>query len=187
MEINIIEVSNFLAWLGGLTGVILLLMLLSSIILGADYDIDIDTDTDGPSMGGIKSLLTFLSISSLTIRAIILHSDWSWTVAILSGVAAGIISVFILIAVFRLLLAQEEDGSWQLWESIGKVGRVYVPIHTETSGKVLVDINDVEREVLAKSKYSENHATGEEVLIVEATDKYVIVTQYKAQSKKETT
>ena len=74
-------IIDLLAWIGGITGSLLLIMLFSSIVLGSDFDIDFDADADGGSMGILKSILTFVSIASLTIRALALHSSFSWILA----------------------------------------------------------------------------------------------------------
>ncbi len=175
-------IIDLLAWIGGITGSLLLLMLFSSIVLGSDFDIDFDADADGGSMGILKSVLTFTSIASLTIRALAMHSSFSWLLAILFGIGAGIVAVLILYSIFRLLLGQQEDGSWKLWDAIGKVGRVYVPIPENGEGKIIVAINKVEREILARSKDSISIGTGAEVLVVETENKILVVTPYQPKS-----
>ncbi len=175
MDLSLI--ADILAWIGGISGVTLLIMLVFSIFSGSDLDIDLESDTDGEGFGVVKSILTFVAISSLTIRAVALHSAWSWTLAILTGIAAGVVAVFILILLFRFLLGQQEDGSWKMWQAEGKVGRVYIPIPTSGVGKVVVTINGADREIEARTREGHALSTGTKVLVTEARKNFLIVSE----------
>lgn len=175
MDIHLI--ADILAWIGGICGVALMIMLLFSIFSGSDLDIDLETEADGEGFGIVKSILTFVAIASLTIRAVALHSSWSWTYAILTGIVAGLLAVFVLILLFRFLLQQQEDGSWKMWQAEGKTGIVYVPIPTRGVGKVVITINGADREIEAKTREGHALATGTKILVTEAKKNYLIVSE----------
>lgn len=175
MDLNFI--ADILAWIGGICGVTLMIMLLFSILSGSDLDIDLESDTDSEGFGIVKSILTFVAISSLTIRAVTLHSTWSWVYAIITGIAAGAVAVFILILLFRFLLGQQEDGSWKMWQAEGKVGTVYVPIPTSGVGKVVITINGADREIEAKTREGHALTTGTKVIVTEAKKNYLVVSE----------
>jgi membrane protein implicated in regulation of membrane protease activity len=168
-------VAELLAWIGGICGVALLVMLLASILMGADWDFDFEADTESEGFGILKSILTFVSIASLTIRAIALHSSWSWTYAILTGIGAGIVAVLILYLLFKFLLGQQEDGSWKLWEAEGKIGEVYVPIPENGVGKVIVQVGGADRELDAKSRTGEALPTHTKIIVSHTENGLVVV------------
>lgn len=168
---------DILFWVGVSTGGFLLGLMLLSLVLGHDFDfhLDLDTDVDSEGFGFFKSLLAFVSVGTLTTRAILLNSTWSWSIAVGFGVVAGIVAIFLLAKFLQLLLLQQEDGTIQLWETKGKVGTVYVPIQKDGIGRINVTVKNSNLELQAKSDTGEAIGTGHKVLIVDTEETCVIV------------
>ena len=181
------EIINLLFWAGTIAGGLLILLLLISIIGGMDFDGDVDADAGGDmdahadgsatdaGLGLLKTLLTFISVGAFTARAIFMNTSWSWTLVILAALVAGVAAVLLLTWFFRWLLRNQEEGTWYLWQAEGKVGSVYVPIPPEGKGRITVMIDDVNREMAAKSDNGRTLATHEKVMVVEAKENYVVV------------
>ena len=181
------EIINLLFWAGTIAGGLLILLLLISIIGGMDFDGDVDADaggdmdahSDGSSadagLGLLKTLLTFISVGAFTARAIFLNTSWSWTLVILSSLIAGGVAVMLLTWFFRWLLRNQEEGTWHLWQAEGKMGTVYVPIPPDGKGRITVLIDEVNREIAARSENGRQLATHEKVMVIEAKKDYVIV------------
>ncbi len=181
------DILNLLFWAGTIAGGLLILLLLISIFAGMDMggDVDVDAggdmdahadaDASGASLGILKTLLTFISVGAFTARAIFLNTSWSWALVITSALIAGVVAVLLLTWFFRWLLKNQEEGNWRLWQAEGKVGSVYVPIPPGGKGRVIVQIDNVNREMAAKSENARTLGTHEKVLVVEAKEDYVIV------------
>lgn len=175
-----------LFWAGTLAGGVLILLLLFSIfsgleIGGGDVDVDLDSDADGSvdeGFGVIKTLLTFISVGAFTGRAILLNTSWSWPLVIFSALASGLVAVLVLGWFFRWLLRNQESGNWHLWQAEGKTGSVYVPIPAGGKGRIVVQIDDTNREIAAKSDQGQPIGTHEKVFIVEAKEDHVIVSPF---------
>lgn len=176
------ELLNTLFWIGTVAGGVMVILLLISIFagleIGGDLDVDGDTDvtdaSDG-SFGIIKTLLTFISVGAFTARAILLNTSWSWPIAIFSSLAAGFLAVLLLTWFFRWLLRNQEEGNWHLWQAEGKTGVVHVPIPSDGRGRVMVRIDDAQREIIAQSQDGKPLKTHDKVMILEAKESYVIV------------
>lgn len=179
------ELLNILFWIGTIAGGIMVLLLLISIFAGMEIGGDLDIHTDGDvdtsadaadgSFGVIKTLLTFVSVGAFTARAILLNTSWSWPIAIISSLTAGIIAVLFLTWFFRWLLRNQEEGNWHLWQAEGKLGVVYVPIPPNGKGRIFVEIDDAKREISAQTQDGEPMRTHDKVMILEAKENYVIV------------
>lgn len=189
------EILNILFWIGTLAGGLLILLLLLSIFsgmdiggevdvdlgmdadvdAGGDFDAHTDADISDGSLGIIKTLLTFISVGAFTARAIFLNTSWSWTIVIFTALAAGAVAVLLLTWFFRWLLRNQEEGTWHLWQAEGKAGTVYVPIPPGGKGRVIVKIDNVNREVSARAKNGHTLSTHEKVMVLEAREGYVVV------------
>ena len=172
---------NTLLWVGMIAGGLMVILLLLSMLGGIDLDGDADVDSgSGDGTGGLgvfKSILTFISVGSFTVRAVALNSEWSWSIAIVSGIIGGIISVFILSMLLKFLLKQQEEGNYEFWEAEGKEGRVYIPIPEDGIGKITIEINGVNRELPAKSKTGIAIGSNKRVLVLESNESFLIVTE----------
>ncbi len=181
------DILNLLFWAGTIAGGLLILLLLISIFSGMDMGGDVDVDAGGDmgahadggagdaGLGLLKTLLTFISVGAFTARAIFLNTSWSWTLVVITALIAGAVAVLLLSWFFRWLLKNQEEGTWHLWQAEGKVGSVHVPIPPEGKGRIIVQIDQAEREMSAKSENGRAMGTHEKVLVVEAKEGYVVV------------
>lgn len=182
------DIINILFLTGTISGGLLILLLLISIIGGMDIGGDVDSgggldahgesDVSDGSLGILKTLLTFVSVGTFTARAFLMNTSWNWTMVILTSLIAGATAVFLLSWFFRWLLKNQEEGNWHLWQAEGKVGSVYVPIPAQGKGRITVQINETNREIAAQSENGEVMSTHQKVLVLEAKEDYVIVVPY---------
>jgi membrane protein implicated in regulation of membrane protease activity len=186
---------DLLLWIGIAAGGLLILLLLISIFsgmdiggdvdvdIGGDVDVDVGGDVDGhgddAGFGIVKSVLTLLSVGAFTARAIILNSSWSWPLVTFASIMAAVAAVWLLAWFFRWLLRNQEEGNWHLWQAEGKVGEVYVPIPAGGKGRITVTVNNVNREMAAKSQDGDAMGTHQKVLVVDAKDDFVVVIPYE--------
>ncbi len=185
------EILDILFWVGATAGGLLILLLLISIFsgmeIGGDVDVDAGGDMDAHAEGGsgdaglglVKTVLTFVSVGAFTARAVLVNTAWSWPLVIFTAIVAGAVAVFILTWFFRWLLRNQEEGTWHLWQAEGKMGRVYVPIPPHGKGRIVVKINEVNREMSARSNHDEPLGTHDKVLVMEAKDDHVVVAPVK--------
>lgn len=186
------ELLNILFWLGTIAGGLLVLLLLLSILGGLDIGGDVDAggvdvdggiDADGHIDGGVsdaplglvKTILTFISVGAFTARAIFLNTAWSWTLVIITSLVAGLVAVLLLSWFFRWLLRNQEEGNWYMWQAEGKVGIVYVPIPKGGKGRITLKLDDVNREISARSEDGAPIASRSKVMVISAKEDHVIV------------
>lgn len=180
------ELLNIFFWIGtaagGLLVILLLMSIFSSLDIGGDVDVDSDhpdgTATDHAPLGIVKTLLTFVSVSAFTVRAILLNTSWSWVLAALAALVSGLVAVLLLSWFFRWLLRNQESGNWHMWETEGKIATVYVPIPAKGKGRIRVKVDDNNREVTAMSRDGEAFATHDKVLVAEAKEDHVLVVPF---------
>ncbi len=158
-----------LTYISLICGGLLVLLLLLGIIGGLDLDIDLDADTSvdgggGVDVGLVKGGLTFLSIGSWTTKLILL-STANPVAAIVSGVAAGAVAVYLMKWVVRLLLRQEENVNWTASDALLQPGRVYLRIPATGEGIVHVNVKGGMREFKARSMGGNELPTGTQILV----------------------
>lgn len=130
-------------WVGVVSTVFLIIqiVMLCFSSFGGDVDVDgdgdIDVDTDsGVTLFSVKSITAFLAVGSWTgLLVCALVSDglqWlSVLIALIAGVAAWALVVFLMRAVYKL----QSDGNLQTENLVGKRATVYVSIPAERSGR----------------------------------------------------
>lgn len=161
---------------GGLLAVLMLL----SLVGGLDLDIDIDaggTDVDTGGLGYVKSILTFVTFSSW-VAYIMLSAAMNPIVTLIASLGTGILTVLILAWFLRLLLSLQSNVNWELHQAEGKSGKVYLKIPEKGTGLIQVDINGVTRELKAKSSEAHEIPTGSEILILEIEEEVAEVILY---------
>jgi len=103
----IIEILTYVSFV---TGGILVLLLVLSIFSGLDFDFDlptevsVDTDTGG-GFGILKSVLTFISISTYVVKLLI-ALNYTMAIAIIAGASSGIMAVLILANLMLFLIGK---------------------------------------------------------------------------------
>lgn len=177
------DIVNLLLWIGTAAGGLMILLMLASILGGvdlgeADVDIDLDGDAD-PGLGVVKSVLTFVSVSSFTARAIMLNSSISLIFIIGASIIAGCIAVMILAVLFRFLLSQQETGNWNMTDAVGLPANVYIPIKKNGFGRVIVKIDNADREINARGENGKAISTNTRVLVIDANEDHLTVVPVK--------
>lgn len=159
-----------------ITGGILVILLVLSLISGLDIDMDmggnIDVDTGG--IGYVKGTLTFFSIGAYIVRSILM-SDYSPFLAFAIGIGAGLLAVFILSQFLRWLLRNQVNVNWKNEDAIFEEGTVYLKIEPNKTGIIKVEINGVIREIKAVSKSKKSIPTGSRIKVDEVTDNIATV------------
>lgn len=171
---------NILLWVSLISGGILVLLLLLSLLGGLELDVDIDTDggetdSSGGGIGLLKGALTFVSVSSWVMRMIV-AANGSIFVAIAIAAFAGGAAFWLLNKMFVLLLSNQENVNWKMTDAMYANGEVYLRVPaTGTTGIVNVEIRGAIRELKAKSAKGIEIPTGTPVTIIDVDGDYAIV------------
>ena len=169
---------DILTYLSLITGGILILLLVLSLIGGLDLDFDLggtDVETDGGGgLGVVKSLLTFLSIGSWVVKLILVTND-NPAMAFSIGIISGLVAVGFLSLLFKVLLRQESNVNWKPLDAMYQKGDVYLKIPKGGEGIVKVEIKGVYRELKAKSKGGKEIETGKKIIIEDIDNGFAIV------------
>jgi len=170
---------ELLTWIslisGGMLIILLLLSLLGGLDLDFDIDADIDTDTDTGNIGIVKGLLTFLSIGSWVVK-LVLAVDENPIVAFSGGIVAGLIAVFLLNAVLHFFLSNQANVNWSHTEALYQEGKVYLKVPAiEGEGIIQVKIKGALRELKAKTNEDADIPTGSLVIVEDIIDDVAIV------------
>ncbi len=169
---------EILMWVSFISGGLLILLMLLSLLGGLDLDVDFgDADIDSGGLGLLKGGLTFISVCSWVVR-LVLDTSSSITVAIVSGFLSGIIGVLILSWLFRILLRNQEEVNWDPDMAVGNTGKVYLKIPKGGSGIVKVKIHGAIRELKAVSQEDEI-PTGAEIYVNDYDGTHAVVTTVK--------
>lgn len=175
---------SILTWISLITGGILILLMLLSLIGGLDFDMDIgnaevETDSGGGGIGLLKGSLTFISVTSWVIK-LLLATNQHPMIAIGIGLFAGAIAFFLLNYLFKLLLKNEENVNWAIEDALFREAKVYLRIPPkEGTGIIQVTVKGATRELKAKTNYHKLISTGDHVIITEVNPEYVVVEPVK--------
>lgn len=150
-------------WVHAAIGAVASIIFLTQTLGAAGEDGDADGDADGDFDGGGQGLAGYLSVRNFV--AFFIGYGWVTLAALLSdvpqvlsstlGVAAGVVLVFISLALIRTFLRLQEDGSLKMDRLPGKGATVYITIgehSTGRAGKVMVDTGKGRMELPARTK-----------------------------------
>jgi len=169
-----------LTWISIFSGGLLILLLLLSLLGGLELDVDLgdtDVETDTGSIGIVKGVLTFVSIGSWVVK-LVLAVDKNPAYAFSIGIVVGLIAVFILNLMLKLLLKNQSNVNWSQDDALFKEGKVYLKLPASSdTGIIHVDINGATREMKAKSKEGKEVPTGSTVVVEELVDNVAIVSE----------
>jgi len=168
---------ELLTWISLISGGVLILLLLLSLSGGLELDFDLgsETDVDSGDLGIIKGLLTFLSIGCWVVK-LVLAVDQNPIFALAIGIVAGLVAVYLLNLMLRLLLRNQSEVNWKSEDAIYKEAKVYLKIPARKGyGIIHVNINGAVRELKAKTINKKEIATGEKVLVEDIVDNYAKV------------
>lgn len=154
---------------------------------GGDLDGDLDGDVAGDlGHDGLDTGFTILSLRSLLAfgmfmgytGVVALRLGVGWFVALIVGIAAGVLAAWLAWRLLRLILRLQSSGTLNLENTIGQTGEVYLPIPARQggSGKVMVEVQGALREMDA---ISEEIAipTGATILVVGITETGALIVQ----------
>jgi hypothetical protein len=170
---------ELLTWISIISGAILIILLLLSLLGGLELDVDLgadtDVDVDTGNIGIVKGLLTFLSVGSWVVK-LVLAVDQNPIVAFGGGLVAGLVAVFLLNALLRFFLNNQADVNWSNDDALYKEGKVYLKIPAnDGQGIVQVQVKGAVRELKAKTNSDEEIPTGTIVLVEDVIDDIAIV------------
>ncbi|MGI6701374.1 MAG: hypothetical protein ACOX3U_02755 [Christensenellales bacterium] len=172
------------------------LILLAQIVLvligiGHDGDVDIHTDYDdisdtadsddvssgaGFSIITFKGIIAFFSVGCWSAFAVS-QANGRIVLVIIVGLLAGLASMFGVAYLYKLSFKMQEDGTLNINNAIGQVGKVYltVPSKGGGSGKVVLTIQERYAELDAITNSQEPIKTDEMVRVIGCYENSLIV------------
>ncbi len=117
--------------------------------------------------------LTFFGLTGLVLSDLGLLCDERRVT--LLALAVGLVAGLLAILMIRRLAASETNSASDERDFVGKVGRVLVPISTETLGKIRISLRSGAVDVLASTDETEPFTVGEAALIIHMNDTTAVV------------
>ena len=125
--------------------------------LGGNLDGDMDGDMDGDDgldedtgdgsdsdlsfrLLSLQGLMAFFMMFGLTGLAMSKESDFGALASIVGGTVAGLVTVYVIKALFRVFNNLQSSGTLNLKNAVGEEGTVYLSIPEEQAGKVRVEV-----------------------------------------------
>lgn len=161
-------------WIIALIGTLLLLVVMVTTFMGGgDADMDhvdagIDADTGiGMQFFTFKNLVGFLTMFAWSGLACI-RSGLPNVFTVLISLACGVLMMFIMAWLFKMISKQSESGTLQIKNAVNKVGEVYTTIKKSRGGmgKVQVEVQGSLRELEAMTDDAEDLVQGNIVRVV---------------------
>ncbi|MBK6932954.1 MAG: NfeD family protein [Saprospirales bacterium] len=181
---------NLFAWWQDISGVerlfwsiglffnaLFILYLIIQFTGGHDTDLDAHDIDTGFAMLSLRSLLAFGMFMGYTGVAT-LRLGFGWAIALLAGLAAGILAAWLAWRVLRVLLGLQSSGTLDLQNTIGQTGAVHlnIPAQMGGTGRVMVEAQGALREMEALSE-EEAIPTGASILVVGITEDGLLIVQ----------
>jgi membrane protein implicated in regulation of membrane protease activity len=172
-----------LTYISLITGGLLILLMVLSLLGGLDLDFDlgdadVETGDGGGGLGVLKGGLTFISVTSWVIKLVLATEQNPW-IAIAIGAISGAVALWLLSYLFKLLLNNEENVNWEMNDAVYQEGKVYLRIPLEGEGIVHVKVKGRIRELKAKTRNEKEIKTGASILVTDVENEYVIVEPVK--------
>ncbi len=123
----------------------------------------------------LQGLTAFFMMFGLVGFAMLRESRTGSGVALVSALAAGLGTVWLIGKIFTSVKKLQSSGTIDNADAIGEHGTVSLTIHAKGTGKVLVTMKDRPREFEAVAKNGEEIKTGERVKVLEVNGSMVIV------------
>jgi membrane protein implicated in regulation of membrane protease activity len=143
----------------------------------AGHDHDLGHDHDNPYWGilSIRGILAFGMFLGWT-GLVALRAGYSVSIALVAGIAAGLLASWLAWRLILLLLRLQVSGTLDPEQVIGQTGAVHlvIPARQTGSGKVMVEAQGALRELEAVSE-AEAIPTGSSILIVGLTPEGVFI------------
>ncbi len=164
------------------------------LLFGVGGD-DIDTDGvdltgndigDTPGDGGSDGLALFSLRGIMAMAAVggwsglvMYQSGVNLTVTVLLATAFGFLALVGIAYMMKLAMSLQQNGTFDLGNTIGKVGTVYIPIPGEMkgAGKINVALKERFLEIDAVTPATRKLATGESVRIISTNETGMVVVE----------
>ncbi len=104
-----------------------------------------------------------------------LKSGFPSVLTVLLGIGAGVLFVWMIYKLMRILNRLESDGTADLNEALGQVGEVYLEIEENSPGKILVLLRGAKRELPAVNMHPGRLEKGSAVRILDYDGNYFSV------------
>ena len=172
---------TILTYISIITGGLLIILMLISLIGGMDLDLDIgdgdvDMDSSG-SLGIVKSFLTFVSVSTWVLKILAATSTSIW-VAVVVALVSGLAALMLLTWIFKAMLRNQSNVNYSLDDSLFMEGKVYLKLPSDgNTGIIHVNIKGASREMKAVSTDGEEIETGAVVMVQEIIGDHVVVSR----------
>jgi len=144
-------------------------------------DVDIDADGTASSADTSFRLLTlqgftaFFMMFGLVGLGLIRQHKLSEGMALIGGVIAGLIAVFIISLIFSMMTKLQSSGTIKLANAIGKEGTVYLGIPADGTGKVQITVQDRLKIYDAKSVGEDEIQSGDPVRVVKVVSGNILL------------
>ena len=169
-----------------------IIMVLQTILLligfGMDGDADISNDvdidgdvSDGLALFTVRGIVTMFSIGGW-VGVVSVNSGLPNFVSILLATISGLIALFGIALFFKYAMKLQSDGTLDINNSIGKSGRVYIPIPPQRkgTGQITVLVQERLKELDAVTDNDAELKTGEYVEVVEIIDEQTVLVKSKS-------
>lgn len=125
----------------------------------------------------IQGLTAFFMMFGWVGLALTYESGFPAWIATVGGIAAGVLTVWILAQMFRFASSLQCDGTMRVRRALGSGGTVYLRIPAEGSGQVQVEIDGRLHVRDAISANKEEIKTGEQITVVWVQDNGVLIVE----------
>ena len=171
---ELLSTTEKVFWLmGGIASTLLVLQTLLSMI---GFDADTDADFDAADLSGDFSVLSFKSITAFLaffgwMGLVGVDKGWAMPLVLLSGVAAGLVAMFMVAYMLFQFQKLETSGTMHFEDALLHEGDVYltIPAQGSGSGRISLEVNGVLRELEAVSIGPEIK-TGEKVKVIDIVE-----------------
>jgi len=164
------------------SGILLIVLILT--FFGGDFDgdaggVDADIDADagiGFQFISFKSLVAFFAIFGWTGVAC-LDSGFSVGTTLAVSIAAGLLMMFAVSALFYALIKMSDSGTLNLTNAVGKLGEVYltVPASRGGFGKIQINVQGGLRELQAMTDETNDLSNGAIVEVLNVIDQNILL------------
>lgn len=166
--------------IGLISNALFAVYLIAQFAAGHDADVH---DADVPDLDAgftilsLRSLLAFGMFMGYT-GVVTLRLGGGWLIALLAGVAAGVLAAWLAWRLLRIILRLQSSGTLDMHNAIGQTGEVYltIPAGQDGTGKVMLELQGALREMDAVSEEAAI-PNGQPVLVVGLTDEGALIVQ----------
>ena len=171
-------------------GGVFVLLRVIMLFIGLDHDMATDMDVGhsdldlhhsdsdiGFKIISLQSITSFLMMFGLVGLALYRQSKTGLFIAMIGAIIAGLFSIWIIGKLFSLFVRLQASGTIAMDDTIGAVGKVYLTIPADGTGRVLVKVKNSLREFDAASNNDREIPTDTSVRVVWVDGNILVVEQ----------